>query len=234
MNCQEFEKKMFEDPFNTDEQFHQHRLQCKKCQLHFDEVSGLEKKILGALQENTEQNADEQFLQRLQQQLLQNADEQKRHNRKLLAIAAGFMLLLITGMVTFNLYQTRSMTDFVLAHIDHEIEQLDSTARISQSKLQHFIEKFDSHYLNVLQEVTYVKQCWMRGGYGLHLIFQGRNGAVSLLLIPGETVDNVLMVQSERFQGKVYAFREGSLALVGEPGEPIEMLAESLRMAMKN
>lgn len=230
MKCDEFEKKLLEDPYTTDKQFHEHRSGCDRCQTRFEDVNRMEEKFLNAL----EQDVDQDFVKKLERQLIENIRQQRRRNRKLVAIAAGVLLMVTSGILSFNLYQKSSLTDFVLAHIDHEIEQLQSTTRVSKVELERYFEKFNSHYLNALEDITYIERCWMRTGFGLHLIFQGRNGPVTLLLMPNESVSNLLMVQAEEFQGKVYSHREGSFALVGQRGEPIEMLAEKLRMAMNS
>ncbi len=228
MKCEEFEKKLLQDPYNTEAQFHQHMAECKICRAHFEEVMKLEAKLVDLFKEEVEQD----FSHRLEQKMMHEIKQARHRNRRMLSMAAGVMLFVMGGLVSYHFYKIRSLTDFVLAHIDHEIEQLDTTLRVSQANLQHFFEKYDSQYLQVLQDITYVKKCWMRTGYGLHLVHQGRNGPVTLLLMPNETLNDLLTVKSERFQGKVYPMPKGSIAIVGEAGEPIELLAESVRMAM--
>ena len=228
MNCDEFDKKLMEDPYNSDAGFHQHLAECDHCRARFEDVMQLEKKISDAL----DSGPDEEFLKNLEQQVLHAVRKEKRKNRRILATAAGVVLMIAGSMPAYHFYKIRSLSDFVLAHIEHEIEQLESTVKVSQANLEYYFDKFDSGYLNALQDFTYVRKCWMRTGYGLHLIHRGQNGPVTLLFMPNEQVASHLPVRSERFQGKVYPLAKGSLAIVGEQGEPVELLAETVRMAM--
>ena len=157
----------------------------------------------------------------------------KRKRKRLYALAASVMLLVVITLGSLQLYKYRSLPTFVLAHIDHEIEHLNSTAAVNQAYFDHLIKKFDAEFLRVFQDITFVERCWMRTGYGLHLIFKGHKGPVTLLWMPGENISEPLIVKSENLQGKVFAVENGSFALVGNQGEPVEMLAESLRMAIK-
>jgi len=141
------------------------------------------------------------------------------------------VLLVMVGAASFHLYQIRSLNDFVLAHIEHEIEQLNNTQTVSFSRLERVVSQFDVPDLSVLPAITYLEKCWMRTGYGLHLILKGQKGPVTLLFMPNESVQQSQLIEAREFSGKLYRFGQGSFALVGMPGEPLEMLAEKLRMA---
>ena len=227
MNCEEFESRLMQDPQNEDEAFHQHRKDCEKCRHQYEEMMQLEAKLADAFELETGRD----FVKNLEQKVAENVKSAKRKRNRLYAVAASVMLLAIVAVSALHFYQYRSLPTFVLAHIDHEIEQLNSTVAVNQAYFNHLIEKFDAEFLQVFEDVTYAERCWMRTGYGLHLIFKGHKGPVTLLWMPGENISEALIVKSEYLQGKVFAVEDGSFALVGHQGEPVEMLAESLRMA---
>lgn len=186
-----------------------------------------EKQLAGAFSDT---DSDE----KLPETVVDNVRLYRKSRRRMFSIAAGLMLLIMTGVASFHLYQIRSLNDFVLAHIDHEIEQLNNTQIVSHSRLDQLVGQFEVPEmpdLSALPAITYVEKCWMRTGYGLHLILQGQKGPVTLLLMPNETLEQGQVIQSTDFFGKLYRLGQGSFALVGIPGEPLEMLAEKLRMA---
>ena len=228
MNCDEFEKLLLEDPQRTDALFHQHRHQCAHCQRYFEEIAAFDRKLADSF----EHEVDADFLQGLEQQLVVKAGRQRRMKKLRFAAAASLVLVFTAAFFTYHLHLQRSLPEFVLAHIDHEIEYLDSTITVNPAYLDHLLDRFNARYLTVLNEITYAERCWMKTGYGLHLIFRGSDGPVTLLLMPSESSETPQLVQSDRFQGKIYRLQQGSFAVVGEPGEPIEMLAEDIRMAM--
>lgn len=229
MNCEEFERKLMQDPQNEDDAFHQHRLSCAQCQQQYDRMMKIEEKLFDAF----ELKADQQFVKDLEQKVAANAYFLKRRKRRFYAISASVLLAVLIGLTSFHFYANRSLTEFVLAHIDHETAQINASSAVNQAYFDHLLDKFDAHFLRIFKPVSYAEKCWLRTGYGLHLVFNGRNGPVTLLWMPGENISQQLIVKSDILQGKVYADRLGSFALVGTQGEPIEMLAESLRMAIR-
>ena len=56
----------------------------------------------------------------------------------------------------------------------------------------------------------------------------GERGPITVFFMPGEMTASTLPVQSARFSGKVVPASWGSIAVVGEAGEPLDGLAERL------
>lgn len=229
MKCEEFKQKLLEEPASDDPQLKAHRRQCPPCQAFYEQTQRMEQQLAQAF----EQDIDEDFLDQLQLQLAADARQAKRRRWLQWGLAASLLLISVAGLLVVNHYQHRNLNEFVIAHIENEIDQLDNTLPVNQLELDTYLAQFNSAYLKVLDEVTYVEKCRMRTGYGLHLVFTGQNGPVTLLLMPNEPLEKWLDISDTRFQGRVYALERGSMALIGEPGEPIEMLAEKIRMAQQ-
>ena len=227
MKCEQFRKKLLEDPGNEDADFHAHRQTCQPCDKAFKEAMLFEKQLAAAFSDEEHNTSHE----KVPDAILNNVRHYRKTRRRLFSIAASLVLLIMAGAASFHLYQIRSLNDFVFAHIEHEIEQLQNTQIVSRSRLERFVSQFEVPDLSVLPAITYVEKCWMRTGYGLHLIVQGQKGPVTLLFMPNESVEQSQPIQSADFIGKLYSLGQGSFALVGIPGEPLEMLAEKLRMA---
>ncbi|MBT8438734.1 MAG: DUF3379 family protein [Gammaproteobacteria bacterium] len=227
MKCEQFRKKLLEEPGNEDADFHAHRQVCPPCNKAFRDAMLFEKHLAAAFSDADHDDSDPV----MPDAVLNNVRRYRKSRKRGFSMAAGLLLLVMTGAISFHLYQIRSLNDFVLAHIDHEIEQLKNTQSVSYARLEAYVSQFEVPDLSVLPAITYVEKCWMRTGYGLHLILDGRKGPVTLLFMPNESVQQGQLIQSPDFSGKLYRFGKGSFALVGMPGEPLEMLAEKLRMA---
>ena len=227
MKCEQFRKKLLEEPGNEDADFHAHRQVCSPCNKAFQEAMLFEKQLTDAFSVDDHPDSSEN----LPDAVLNNVSQYRKTRRWIFTMAASLLLLIMAGVASFHLYQIRSLNDFVLAHIDHETGQLNNRKIVSYSRLEQFASQFEVPDLSVLPAITYVEKCWMRTGYGLHLILDGRKGPVTLLFMPNESVQQGQHIKSQNYTGKLYQFGKGSFALVGMPGEPLEMLAEKLRMA---
>lgn len=229
MNCDEFLEKLLLDPDSCDADFVTHRQQCEKCEQLYRENRVFEQKIHSAFRSSPQLSTEQQ--DQLLVRAISAASSQQRRARRLTLGAITALLLCASVFIAFQVYQKWSLNDFVLAHIEHEIDQLDNQSLVSQASLERLYTRFDSAYLAVVKQITYAERCWMRTGYGLHLILKGQKGPVTLLLMPNEAVAATMPVNSEQFQGKIYSLGHGSMALIGNQGEPVEMLAEKIRMA---
>jgi len=55
----------------------------------------------------------------------------------------------------------------------------------------------------------------------VHMVLQGENGSVTVLLMPGEQIDTRNPVDNGRFSGVIAPTRYCSMAIVGEDGEDL-------------
>ncbi|MGD2119505.1 MAG: DUF3379 family protein [Chromatiales bacterium] len=230
MNCEDFKTLLLQQPHNQDEAFHQHRRSCSACETAYQQAMQFEKQLIDALNTPTPPELPTRLLQEARTR------QQQRKKRAWLkySLAASLLLVISSAVYLFQVVQIQSLPKFVLAHIEHEVNQLDNRLQVNAGRLARLSADFDGGYLQTLkQKITYVEKCWLRTGYGLHLIVEGQTGPVTLLLMPNEATTQTVAVRSERFTGNIYPLARGSFALVGEHGESIEMLAESLRMAMQ-
>ena len=236
MKCEQFRKKLQEEPGNDDTDFHAHRQVCPPCDKAYQDAMLFEKQLSDAFSDigpdtRPDTRPETRPETRLADAVQDSVRRYRKNRRRYFSITAALMMLTLAGAASFHLYQIRSLNDFVLSHIEHEIGQLNNTHVVSHSRLKQLVSQFEVPDLSVLPAITYVEKCWMRTGYGLHLIVQGQKGPVTLLFMPNESVEHSQPIQSADFTGKLYSLGQGSFALVGIPGEPLEMLAEKLRMA---
>jgi hypothetical protein len=227
MDCEEFIRKLGENPSAREPEFIEHAQTCEKCQKLYLKQMSLERDLRRAINQKDNENLKSKIIAAYVQE---QAGKKKKIFR--LGWISAAAAILFTAFLGTKIYQNYSLNNFVLAHIDHEIAQLQNTERVSQFYLKRFYQAFDSEFLQMLPDVVYVEKCWMRTGFGLHLIVSGKQGPLTVLLMPNEAVEMIQTVESEIFFGKIYPLTQGSIALVGNPGESIDMLAEKLRMAM--
>ena len=228
MNCEEFSQKLDEDPFSNEPGFIEHARSCKQCNKRYLQQLDLDRRLSEAIKQENSGNLKQKIVAAYAQQ---QTDRKKKFFRSGWFVAMAAMTFV--AFLGVKMYQNFSLNNFVLAHIDHEIEHLQDTGRVDSAHLDDFYQAFDSEFLKLLPDVVYVEKCWMRTGFGLHLIVSGKQGPVTVLLMPNEMVEMVQAVKSTTFTGKVFPLGQGSIALVGYPGESIDMLAEKLRMARK-
>jgi hypothetical protein len=80
--------------------------------------------------------------------------------------------------------------------------------------------------------VNFAAECLMRNRTGVHLVMPGQMGPITVFFMPGEMAESIMPVSSTRFSGKILPTAWGSIAVVGENGEPLDGLGERLAAAV--
>ena len=76
--------------------------------------------------------------------------------------------------------------------------------------------------------ISYARSCYVRGRWVPHLVVQGEAGPVMLLLLPHESVQAPLPLDlpGEGLRGVILPVGDGSVAVLGTDGEPLEPLSQ--------
>ena len=80
--------------------------------------------------------------------------------------------------------------------------------------------------------VTYAKTCPINGRDVPHLVVQGADGPVTLLLMAGEKLDAPVPLEGDGFHGVILPVGDGSIAVVGEKGQSVDDVTENIRNAV--
>ena len=150
-----------------------------------------------------------------------------------LALAASLLLALgVAGWLgfqwTFLTHRSAGLSNVVLNHINDELHHLHSDEDVDRAQLARLFARFGASVEADIGHVNYAGVCGIRRRSGVHLILPGQEGPVSVLFMPGEHTARVEAVQSARFEGTVIPTSYGSMAVVGERGEPVSHVVDRL------
>ena len=76
--------------------------------------------------------------------------------------------------------------------------------------------------------ITYAQTCVINGKKVPHLVIQGKNGPVTVLLMPDETVETAVEIEGESINGVILPVGNGSIAIIGEEEESLDLIQESV------
>ena len=76
--------------------------------------------------------------------------------------------------------------------------------------------------------ITYAQSCVINGKRVPHLVIQGKNGPVTILLMPDEEVDAAVELEGESINGVILPVGNGSIAIIGEEDENLSPIQENL------
>ncbi len=75
--------------------------------------------------------------------------------------------------------------------------------------------------------VSYAKSCIIDGKHVPHLVVQGTNGPVTVLIMPDRSVDGPMSIMRDGLEGVVLPVGEtGSIAIIGRDAESVEAVRD--------
>ena len=230
MNCLEFRRRLLTDPRVQDEAFRRHAATCAECAREAERMSRLDSNLQQALNVPPPEGLEARIL------LAQSLREERRLfglSLRHLALAASLFLTLgVAGWLgfqwTFLAQHSAGLPSLVLNHINDELHHLHVDEDVEPDQLARLFSRFGASIDSDIGHVNYAGVCGIRRHSGVHLILPGQEGPVSVLFMPGEYPGRVESVRSARFEGKVIPTSYGSMAVVGERGEPLSKVADRL------
>ncbi len=114
-----------------------------------------------------------------------------------------------------------SIADQVIAHMDYEqsSRQVTSVA-VPEQALGRVIDDNVATMETGRELVSYAMSCVINGKTVPHLVIQGANGPVTLILMAEEQIDSAIPLSGSNVHGIIVPVGSGSIAIIGErPGQ---------------
>ena len=105
----------------------------------------------------------------------------------------------------------RSLSDFI-------------GCRGDKAALANGVEEFEPDAL-----ITYAQTCVINGRRVPHLVIQGEDGPVMVLLMPEERVESAIPLEDGDSRGVILPVGDGSIAIVGGRNERLESIERVVR-----
>lgn len=157
-----------------------------------------------------------------------------RHVPRYMAIAASLLLIVGVSFLANNISQLDNPTleQVVLSHINSEPEMLTLASYIPQDDLKKSLLDFGAKLQHPMAKVSHVELCDIGDTKGIHLVMKGEKGPVTLLLLPTIKSKSTHSFAEGRWVGYTEPLGQGTIAIVGEPGEALDKIDASVRDAI--
>jgi hypothetical protein len=238
MECKDYIEAIAADPSGSFEGC-EHSQGCEACREFRDEMVTLDQKIARALEINVPELAMPELPPIGEEDSnVVNLPFKREGRSKVpvwLGLAASVVVAIVLGMKFFEedvVYP--SLGAEIMAHLDHEARSMRVTDdAVSDRRLDKVLREDVAEMNRDIGIVSYARTCEINGNEIPHLVIQGKQGPITLLLLPDEKIDGVVPLVGEGTQGVLLPVGDGSIAIVGERGERLEELEEQLVDSVK-
>lgn len=233
MNCLDCRRELLIDPRIESAELISHINHCKSCRHERNKLLVLENKLEDSLNYPVPEGLEDRILEISRDEITTEKNRSGPFGGHVWQMAAGVMLGIgLAVYLGINQYYPLNNADAleatVLNHITDELNHLHETHDISQQQLGNIMTAINIRVTEDIGKLNYAGKCQIRKNEGAHLIVNGENGPVTVLVMPGEHVEKNLEVTSARFDGRIYPTDYGSIAVVGEKGEHIPSVAKKI------
>ncbi|MBT8084825.1 MAG: DUF3379 family protein [Woeseia sp.] len=237
MNCAKFEEALAADPRRVPAGGDEHLASCTACRTLRDEYLELEQRIERALAVP---------VPKYRSPLLDDLDVDevkvaKLPVRRRFSAPVGFGLAAVVSLaawLSLTLQQPDvsqlSLAEQVVAHLDHETSsRVISNVSVSERTLNSVVSKDIAELDRDVGLITYARSCIINGKSVPHLVVQGRNGPITLLLMPDEPIAAATPLAGNAINGVILPVGNGSVAIIAERGEPLQEIRQKVVDSIK-
>lgn len=229
MNCLEFRRICLAEPGSQDLDYLRHQQDCPRCAEYQADVIRGDRQLIQALQVDVPDQLASRIILR---QSIVSGRAQRKKARRMYALAAAVLLVIGLAGGWFIVNHVPEVDRAVIARISAVPAAQVAKGRISNVELMRVIRTVGGELNGEIGNVHYASIYYVRGHQCGQLVVQGTLGPVTILLMPGVYIEGARDLYSKTFKGIVVPTANGSMAIVGEPGEPLHDVERRMRAAV--
>lgn len=237
MNCDTYKEAIAADPSFADDEGHV--ANCESCARFRDEMQALDATIARALQIDVPALQMPDLPEIRNDEKVVNLATRRKPRSAIPAwvgIAAGFALAAVVGTQYFasDSISDEALAAEVLAHVDHEPWAMEVTdVAVADARVTEVMSANNGTMNTDIGLVSYAQSCVINGKRIPHLVVQGRNGPITILLMPEEMVSSPVALEGRGISGTIFPLGDGSVAIVGERDVNFDEIRKQVESAVE-
>lgn len=241
MNCLEFRRISLSEPGNRTEDYVAHRAECEDCARYADGVNALDRKIGDALRVPVPQDLATRI--KLRQVIRDEQVSGKIRPWQYAAAASLFLVIALSGVFGYRIYATNQYVDRLsIAAVDHTMVERQGNHFVAphvaqpmqQQRFKQVLAAFGGKVMDdalvELGPIVHVQVCALAHIQApvAHFLIQGDAGMITVYYVMGRKLSKQEDFTKGEFKGVLIPVGRGNMAIIGDPAENLEPVAEQL------
>jgi hypothetical protein len=228
MNCEDYRQTIAAEP--SYEGGEAHLSACVECRAFRDEMRSLDRKVGRALAIDVPGLVMPELPEIDTADVVPLARRPRFTMPSWMAVAAMVVLAAFIGFWMVGSEVTYpSLADEIVAHLDHEPRALRVTDEpVDDRRLARVVPAAVANMNHDAGLITYAQTCVINGKKIPHLVMQGEQGPVTILLLPDEAIDAPVPIEGQGINGIILPVGDGSVAIIGESNEKLEAIEKNV------
>ncbi len=229
MNCLSVRRLITTDISLVKDDVISHMTGCSTCKTFYEK----QLKFNGVLKKAVEIDVPEGLADRiLVEHQLSQKQEQSKKKYSWSAMAASLVLVFAVATVT-TLQSPPAIADVILEHVHDEMWMLEDKSRVTLESLNQLLKPHGVRVDESIGLATHAGDCVIQGKRGAHIVFQGKNAPVTMIVFP-ELLDRSerVFISDDTFEGVLMNTKKGTLAILSEDKESLEHFEQQLTSSL--
>lgn len=228
MNCLELRRILMAEPQRREGGVAEHLKDCAACANFAREMTALDVRLEAAFKVPVPEGLEARIA------LDGSLRNRRRPLRPWMALAASVVMV---GLLTSFAWRHEHPSDATLASaVVRHIENPEEVQAIGPNRALIHDAAYIAGVMHTagagmqggMDDVTYAQVCLFRGERVAHLVVQGANGPVTIMLLRHIHVDKSVPVDEDGFHGVIVPAGKGSIAIVTNNNTPVQPMESEL------
>jgi hypothetical protein len=210
VDCSEFRRRVGAEPHLLDQDSRTHMLGCAGCGEWRRTTLQLDDRVAAALRVPVPDGAGAAPVLRFPAVA----------RRRWIALAASIAGGVAIGALMWAAAPRATLADDVVRHMAHEPDAMTATAAADPDAVAAVLKDAGVRLAPTVGTVSYASTCRFRGEDVPHLVVQGADGPVTVMILRHERVAASERFDEDGYAGTIVPVGSGSIAVIGRAPEP--------------
>ncbi|MEM8843792.1 MAG: DUF3379 family protein [Pseudomonadota bacterium] len=225
MNCLTVRRIISTNVRDDSEAFAQHLLDCPSCKSYYDK----QQKFNSTLKKALEIDVPEGLAERVLLEVNLSKKKSRKENVRWLAVAASVLVVFIV-FTTTTLHSPPALANAILEHVKYDVAAFDIRTDISLDELNKLLKPHGVRADAGIGDATSAGICVINGKQGAHVVFEGKNSPVTMIITPQHLkVNESVIIDDKQYKGMLLGTKKGTLAVISEDQESLSQFETKMR-----
>ena len=218
MNCLAVRRIISTNVKDDSDAFSEHLAVCSSCRSFYSKQLSFNSTLKQALEVDVPEGLAERVLVEL------NLNEKKTNQKNLKWMAMAASILLVVVMFSTAPFHTPpALADAIVEHVKYDVAALREKSDISLLQLNQLLKPHGVKADSNIGKATSAGICVIKGKRGAHVVFQGKNEPVTVIILPEQLkTDDEDTIDDPLYKGYLVSTKHGTLAVISEDQESLQ------------
>ncbi len=232
MNELQFRKQCIIDPDTAEMEFQQ-ALETADNREFQQQCMEFDGKLADALNVAAPDDLAQRIIERNSTQKTQHSSSFSWNNWRPSLAAAASVAATMVFAVALLLRPQVALSEMVIDHLYDDINALHDRTVVTDAELSHILNHFDVEIERTsIGTLHFADVCHIDKTDGIHVVYEGAKGPVTAIYLPGKEVKRLQAISRDQFQGIIFPYQEGAMAIIGLMGEDVLKQKENVEKAL--